>query len=134
MHQNLFRQLRAGEPLRKQARFTTIASLNHNRFAERSIGTAEASMRAMLYDAGLLLEFWDEAVKADIYLRNQTNTEPIIDGKTILPARALIAVIPSNDQIRVWLCKCYSFINPKTIPVGQQHDKLVNTGRIGVFV
>jgi hypothetical protein len=34
----------------------------------------------------------------------------------------------------VWGSKCYSYINPKTIPAGQRHDKLVNTRRIRVFV
>jgi hypothetical protein len=38
-------------------------------------------MRAMLNDASLPLEFWDEAVTTDIYLINRTNSGPIVDGK-----------------------------------------------------
>jgi hypothetical protein len=56
-------------------------------------------MSAMLNDAGLPLKFWDESVTADIYLRNRTNTEPIIDGKTISPEGAWIGVTPSIDHI-----------------------------------
>jgi hypothetical protein len=117
-----------------EPQFMTIASSYQNGPAERSIGTAEASMRAMLNDASLPLEFWDEAVTADAYLRNRTNTGPIIDRKITSPEGAWTGVTPSIDHIRVWGSKCYSYINPKTIPAGQRHDKLVNTGRIGVFV
>jgi hypothetical protein len=41
---------------------TTIASSHQNGPAERNIRTAEPNMRAMLKDAGLPSEFWDEAV------------------------------------------------------------------------
>ncbi|KAI0995920.1 hypothetical protein K3495_g12264 [Podosphaera aphanis] len=43
-------------------------------------------------------------------------------------------VTPSIDHIKVWGSKCYTYIDPKTIPAGQRHDKLVNTGKVGVFV
>jgi hypothetical protein len=88
----------------------------------------------MVYDAGMLLEFWDEDVIADIYLRNRTNTRPIIDGQTTSPEGVWTRVTLSIDHIRVWGSKYYSDINPKTIPGGQRHEKLMNTGRIGVFV
>jgi hypothetical protein len=48
------------------AQFMTISSSYENEPAERSIGIAEASIRTMLNDAGLPLEFWDKAVTADI--------------------------------------------------------------------
>jgi hypothetical protein len=95
---------------------------------------AEARMPAILNDASLPLEFWDEAITADPYLRNRTNTGPIIDGKITFPEGAWTAVTLLIDHIRVWGSKCDSYINPKTIPATQRHDKLVNTGRIGVFV
>jgi hypothetical protein len=91
-------------------------------------------MRAMLNDAGLLIEFWDEAVNADTYLRNRTNTGPIIDGKITSSEGACTGVTLSIDHSRIWGSKCYSYINPKTISAGQRNDKLVNTGHIGVFV
>jgi hypothetical protein len=82
-----------------QAQFMTIASSYQNRTAGPIIGIAEASMRAMLNDPGLPLEFWDEAVSADIYLRNRTNTGPIIDGKTASPDGDWTGVSRSIDQM-----------------------------------
>jgi hypothetical protein len=63
----------------------TIALSYQNGPAERSIGTAEASMHAMLHDTGLPLGFGDTAICADVYLRNRTNTGPTIDGKITSP-------------------------------------------------
>jgi hypothetical protein len=113
---------------------TTIASSHQNGPAERNIQTAEADMRAMLKDAGLPIEFWDEAVEADTYMRNRTNTGPTIDGKQVSPEEAFTGKTPSIDHIRVWGSKCYSYIHPKTIPADQRHDKLVDRGRVGVFM
>ncbi|KAF7567667.1 hypothetical protein PtrM4_142580 [Pyrenophora tritici-repentis] len=113
---------------------TTIASSYQNGPAERNIQTAEADMRAMLKDAGLPIEFWDEAVEADAYLRNRTSTGPTIDEKQVSPEEAFTGRTPSIDHIRVWGSRCYSYINPKTIPADQRHDKLVDRGRIGVFM
>jgi hypothetical protein len=39
----------------------------------------------MLKEAHLLIEFWDEAVEADTYMRNRTATGPVIDGMTVSP-------------------------------------------------
>jgi len=113
---------------------TTIASSHQNGPAERNIQTAEADMRAMLKDAGLPIEFWDEAVEADTYMRNRTSTGPTIDGKRVSPEEAFTGKTPSIDHIRVWGSKCYSYIHPKTIPADQRHDKLVDRGRVGVFM
>lgn len=113
---------------------TTIASSHQNGPAERNIQTAEAGMRAMLKDASLPIEFWDEAVEADTYMRNRTSTGPTIDGKQVSPEEAFTGKTPSIDHIRVWGSKCYSYIHPKTIPADQRHDKLVDRGRLGVFM
>ena len=113
---------------------TTAESSHQNGPAERNIGTAEADMRAMLEDARLPLEFWDEAVEADIYLRNRTDTGPIIDGRTVSPEGAWTGAIPEIDHIRIWGSKCYSYIHPKTIPEHQRHHKLDNPGRVGVLM
>ena len=44
---------------------------NQNGLVERTIQTAEGDMRAMLIDAKLPIEFWDEAVEAHTYVRNR---------------------------------------------------------------
>ncbi|KAF7568230.1 hypothetical protein PtrM4_128430 [Pyrenophora tritici-repentis] len=96
---------------------TTIASSHQNGPAERNIQTAEADMRAMLKDA-------------DAYLRNRTNTGPMINGKQVSPEEAFTGTKPSIDHIRVYGSKCYSYINPKTIPADQRHDKLVDRAEL----
>ena len=73
-------------------------------------------MRAMLKDAGLPLEFWDEAVEADAYIRNRTASGPEINGKCTSPEEAYTGEKPSIDHIRVWGGKCYSYVDPKSLP------------------
>jgi hypothetical protein len=113
---------------------TTAATSHQNGPAERNIGTAEADMRAMLKEADLPLEFWDEAVEHDAYIRNLTDTGPVIDGSIVSPYEAYAGTTPSIDHIKVWGHKAYVYINPKTIPAGQRHDKLRDTARVGVFM
>jgi Reverse transcriptase (RNA-dependent DNA polymerase)/gag-polypeptide of LTR copia-type len=117
-----------------QSQLTTVASSHQNGPAERNIRTAEADMRAMLKEAGLPMEFWDEAVEHDAYIRNRTATGPVIDGSVVTPHEAFTGVTPSIDRVRVWGSKCYSYINPKTIPNGQRSDKGMDTGRVGIFM
>ena len=91
-------------------------------------------MRAMLKEAGLPLEFWDDAVEHDAYIRNLTDTGPIIDGSVVSPHEAYTGVTPSIDHIKVWGHKAFAYIHPKTIPANQRHDKLRDTARVGVFM
>ena len=107
---------------------------HQNGTAERSIQTAENGARAMLKDAKLPIEFWDEAVEADTYLRNRTNSGPYSDGERFSPYEALFGHKPSIDHIRVFGCKCYSYVHPKSQPKGFRHDKLVDRGRVGIFM
>ena len=113
---------------------TTAASSHQNGPAERNIRTAEADMRAMLKEASLPLEFWDEAVEHDAYVRNRTDTGPVIQGSVVSPQEAYTGKTPSIDHIRVWGTKAYAYIHPKTVPAGQRHDKLRDTAREGVFM
>ena len=85
----------------------------------------------MLKEAKLPLEFWDEAVEADTYQRNRISKGP---KASVCPEEAYTGLKPSIDHIQVWGSKCYSYINPKTLPAKGRHDKLVDRGRIGVFV
>jgi hypothetical protein len=117
-----------------EAQSTTIASSHQNGPAERTIQTVENDMRAMLEETQLPIEFWDEAAEADSYMRNRTDTGPIIDGQKTSPIRAFTGETPGIDHIRKWGSKCYYFVDRKTIPAGERHDKLVNPGRVGVFM
>lgn len=88
----------------------------------------------MLKDAKLPVEFWVEAAETDAYLRNRTAAGPLINGKPTSPEEAFTGQKPSIDHIRVWGCKVYSYVDPKSLPVGSRHDKLMDRGRVGVFM
>ena len=55
----------------------------------------------MLKDANLLIKFWDEAVEADTYMRNRTNTEPTINRKKVSPKEAFTGKTLSINHICV---------------------------------
>lgn len=113
---------------------TTIASSHQNGPAERSIQTVEADMRALLEEAKLPIEFWDEAAEVDAYVRNRTDVGLVIDGKKTSPIGAFTGHPPSIDHIRRWGSKCYYYVDRKTVPARERHDKLINPGRVGVFM
>ena len=117
-----------------QTEHTIVASSHQNGPAERSIQTSENSMRAMLKAQNLPLEFWDEAVEFDAYIRNRMPTGPTINGQLTSPELAYTGVMPDTKRIRVWGSKCISYMNPKTLPAEGRHDKLVLRGREGVFM
>jgi hypothetical protein len=117
-----------------QVQYTTIASSNQNGPVERDIQTAENSMRAMLKAQNLPLEFWDEAVEADSYIRNLQPRGPTINGKITCPSQAYTGKEPNIENIRVWGSKAYAYVNPKTRHKDDRHDKLVLRGREGVFM
>ena len=56
--------------------------------AERAIQITEGSARAMLKEAGLLLEFWDKAAKTDAYLRSRCADGPVVNREQISPEEA----------------------------------------------
>jgi hypothetical protein len=91
-------------------------------------------MRAMLKEAVLLLEFWDEAVEYDAYIRNWTNLGLESNSIKRSPTEAFRGTLPDIEMCKTWESKCYSYINPKTNPNGQHHDKLQDKGRVGVFL
>src|SRR5271167_1406191 len=88
----------------------------------------------MLKEAGLPVELWDEAAMTDAYLRNRTDIEPEIDDQRITPEEAWTGEKPSIDYIRVWGCKYYSYVNPKSLPGKGRQDKLMDRSRVAVFV
>jgi hypothetical protein len=91
-------------------------------------------MRAILDDAQLPIEFWDEAVENDTHIRNRLPTGPRVNRKITCPEQAYTRERPHIDNIRVWGSKCYSYINPKTLPAKGRHDKLMHRGRVRVFM
>ena len=105
-----------------------------NGVVERAIQTCEFNMRALLKDSGMPNEFWPEALQAAIYVLDRTATGPEIDGQVITPEEAWTGMKPSIDHIRVWGCKCYGYMNPKSLPTSSRKDKLMDRARVGVFM
>ena len=105
-----------------------------NGVVERAIQTCEFNMRALLKDSGMPNEFWPEALQAAIYVLDRTAIGPRIDDHVISPEEAFTGLRPSIDHIRVWGYKCYSYMNPKSLPTFSRKDKLMDRGRVGVFI
>ena len=76
----------------------------------------------MLKEASLPLEFWDEVVEYDAYIRDRTDTGPVVKGSVLNRIEAWTGTTPSISHLRVWGSKYYSYINRKSIPQGQRHD------------
>jgi hypothetical protein len=104
-----------------------------NGVAERFIQTCEYNMRALLKDARMPNEFWPEALQASVYVTNRTSG-PSIDDHIVTPEEAYTGKRPSVDHIRVWGCKCIAYMNPKSLPIFSRKDKLMDRGRVGVFM
>jgi hypothetical protein len=112
--------------------YTTVYKSNQNGVAERAIQTTEGSMRAMIKEAKLPLEFWDEAAMTDAYLRNRVATG--LSNEKPCPEEGYTGEKPSVDHIRVWGTKCYAYVDPKSLPANTRHDKLMDRGRAAVFM
>jgi hypothetical protein len=105
-----------------------------NGVVERSIQTSEECVRAMLEEAKMPVEFWEEALQAQTYLRNTLPNGPEIDGFKVSPAEAFTGIKPSVNHLRVWGCKAIVYMDQRSQPTWARRDKLVNRGKEAVFV
>jgi hypothetical protein len=80
------------------------------------------------------LQFCDQAVEYDAYIRNCTNIGYDSNGINRSPIEAFTGTLSEIELCKTWGIKCYSNMNPKTIPNGQRHDKLRDIARVGVFL
>ena len=117
---------------------TVLYKSNQNGPAEKTIQYTEADARAILIEAKLLIEFWDEAVEADIYLQNRLPGREGLQSETYIfsPEEAFTGRKRqiTTRHVRVFGCKYYSYIDPKSLPAGRRKDKLVLQGRIYIFI
>jgi hypothetical protein len=42
--------------------------------------------------------------------------------------------MPDIDYLKPFGCKCYRYVNPKSLPANRRTDKLIMPGRLGVFM
>jgi hypothetical protein len=87
--------------IRNKIRSNNIASSHQNGSAERNIRTAEANIRAILKEAELPLEFWDEAIGHDAYIRNCTNIG--LDSNSInrSPTEVFTGTLPDIEMCKI---------------------------------
>ena len=116
------------------AEYTTIASSHQNGPAERAIQATENAIRTMTESAGLPAKFWCFAVEADAHVRNRLPKGPLIEGKRTSPEEAYTGIKQVSDHLKVWGCKCYVYVDPKTLPTKHLHNKQVNRGKRAVFL
>lgn len=69
-------------------------------------------MRIIIDDAGMPIEFWDEAVEYDSYVRNRLPIGPVVNGQLRTPIEAYTGVRPHVRHIRPWGCKAFGYVNP----------------------
>jgi len=93
----------------------------------------------MLKEAGLPMEFWDEAAEAHNYIRNRLAAPRAIfmDGQEVKsPEELWTGKQPKASHLRVWGCKTISYVSPKSVPSENDKNdtKLIPRGREGVFM
>jgi len=88
----------------------------------------------MLKDSGLLIEFWDEAIEADAYIRNRTLSGLKINGIRQTLIGAYIREMPDIDHLKPFGYKCYGYVDLKSLLANGRTDKLMMPGRLGVFM
>ena len=116
------------------SQYTILYNSLQNSVAEREIWTIENSMRVMLKDANLLLEFWAEAAKTDVYLWSCVNTDPQVNNESTTSIQAFISVKPSINHLWVWGCKCYSYVDLRSVLSADKAEKLTDQRRPCVFM
>ena len=114
--------------------YTTPYTSNQNGIAERAIQTTWANSRAMLKDGDVPNALWDYAVETDAYIRNRVTNGPVVNGREVSPEEAYSGKRPSIDHIRRFGCICYSYVNPKSLPKGTRHDKLMDRARPAILL
>ena len=86
-----------------------------NGVAERANRTMEEGIIAMLYEAGLPLSFWGEALASFIHVWNRVSTSAVT-GKT--PYEVFYKEKPDVSRLRVWGCVSYVHIQKDKRPHG----------------
>src|SRR5438045_5052985 len=111
---------------------------NQNGPAEKMIQNMEGDARAMLAEAKLPIEFWEEAVEADAYLWNRLPGGEGLWSKSYIfsPEEAFTGQKGqiSINHIKTFGCKCYAYVDPKSLLAQGRKDKLMPRGCACIFM
>ncbi len=91
--------------------------LIQNEVVERVIYITKNSMQVMIKNVELLIEFWAEAAKTDVYLQNWIITKFLINKVFMILKKIFIEIKLSIDHVWVWECKCYSYVDLKSLSI-----------------
>jgi hypothetical protein len=98
----------------------------------------ETDTRTILTKAKLLIEFWDKAAKADIYLQNRLPRKEGLQSETYIffPEEVFTNWKKkiTTRYIRIFGYKYYFYINLKLLPAERKKDKLVLQRYIYIFI
>ncbi len=108
--------------------------LIQNEVVERIIHITKNLMQVMIKNAKLLIEFWAEAAKTDVYLQNQIIMKLLIDEVLTILKKTFIEIKLSIDHVWVWECKCYSYVDLKSLSIKDKWDKFMNRNRLDIFM
>jgi hypothetical protein len=100
-----------------------------NGVAERANRTMEEGIIAMLYEAGLPLSFWGEALASFIHVWNRVSTSAVT-GKT--PYEVFYKEKPDVSRLRVWGCVSYVHIQKDKRPHGSLGSHMEKCIFIGI--
>jgi hypothetical protein len=86
----------------------------------------------------LLIEFWDKAAEADIYLQNRLFRKEGLQSEIYIFFLEEVFTGRKGQittrYIRVFGCKYYTYINPKSLPAERRKDKFVLQEYIYIFI
>ena len=116
------------------SQYMILHMLIQNGVAEQAIQTTENSVCVMTKETELSIEFWVQAAEINTYLHNCTAIELIVDDQSTTFKEAFTELKSFINHICVWECKCYSFVDPKSLPVEDRQDKFMNHERVEVFM
>ena len=88
----------------------------------------------MIKNVELLIKFWAKTAKINVYLRNRTVTESLINEAFTISKKAFIKIKLLINHVRIWECKCYSHVNFKSLLTESRRDKFMNRDRLDVFI
>ncbi len=108
--------------------------LIQNEVVERVIYITENSMWIMIKNAELLIEFWAEVAKTNVYLQNWIIMKLLINEVFMILKKIFIEIKLLIDHVQVWECKCYSYVDLKLLSIEDRWDKFMNRDRFNVFM
>ncbi len=116
------------------SQYIVLHMLIQNKVVERIIYITENLMQIMIKNAELFIEFWAEAAKTNVYLQNWIIMKLLINEVLMILKKTFIEIKLSIDHVQVWECKCYSYVDFKSLSVEDRWDKFMNRDKLNIFM